>query len=224
MSATEANNLMPGAAAEDALVRLVDDDADFLEGLAFVLEAKGWTVAAYQDPMAFLKADRPSMPGCLILDIRMPGMSGIELQAEMKARGIDLPVIILTGHADVDSAVKTLKMGATDFLQKPVNSDDLFDAVANAMQLSRARRLGGLDKASLIDVISRFSAREKAVTRLLREGLVNSAIAERLGLTAKTVQNYRNTVYGKLRVHNTDELMHVFSQVESDRLSKMLAG
>lgn len=223
MNATAASD-MTGTATDGALIRLVDDDADFLEGLAFVLEAKGWTVAAYQDPLAFLKADRPSMPGCLILDIRMPGMSGIELQAEMKARGIDLPIIILTGHADVDSAVKTLKMGASDFLQKPVNSDDLFEAVENAVQLSRARRLGGLDKTSLIDVISRFSAREKAVTRLLREGLANSAIAERLGLTAKTVQNYRNTVYGKLRVHNTGELLQVLAQIEPAQLSELLAG
>lgn len=215
---------MTGAAAEGVLVRLVDDDADFLEGLAFVLEAKGWTVAAYQDPLAFLKADRPSLPGCLILDIRMPGMSGIELQAEMKARGIDLPIIILTGHADVDSAVKTLKMGASDFLQKPVNSNDLFEAVENAVQLSRARRLGGLEKTALLDVISRFSAREKAVTRLLREGLVNSAVAERLGLTAKTVQNYRNTVYGKLRVHNTGELLQVLAQIEPSQLTELLAG
>ncbi len=215
---------MTGAAAEGVLVRLVDDDADFLEGLAFVLEAKGWTVAAYQDPLAFLKADRPSLPGCLILDIRMPGMSGIELQAEMKARGIDLPIIILTGHADVDSAVKTLKMGASDFLQKPVNSNDLFEAVENAVHLSRARRLGGLEKTALLDVISRFSAREKAVTRLLREGLVNSAVAERLGLTAKTVQNYRNTVYGKLRVHNTGELLQVLAQIEPSQLTELLAG
>lgn len=215
---------MTGAAAEGVLVRLVDDDADFLEGLAFVLEAKGWTVAAYQDPLAFLKADRPSLPGCLILDIRMPGMSGIELQAEMKARGIDLPIIILTGHADVDSAVKTLKMGASDFLQKPVSSNDLFEAVENAVQLSRARRLGGLEKTALLDVISRFSAREKAVTRLLREGLVNSAVAERLGLTAKTVQNYRNTVYGKLRVHNTGELLQVLAQIEPAQLTELLAG
>ncbi len=215
---------MTGAAAEGVLVRLVDDDADFLEGLAFVLEAKGWTVAAYQDPLTFLKADRPSLPGCLILDIRMPGMSGIELQAEMKARGIDLPIIILTGHADVDSAVKTLKMGASDFLQKPVNSNDLFEAVENAVQLSRAQRLGGLEKTALLDVISRFSAREKAVTRLLREGLVNSAVAERLGLTAKTVQNYRNTVYGKLRVHNTGELLQVLAQIEPAQLNELLAG
>ena len=151
-------------------------------------------------------------------------MSGIELQAEMKARGIDLPIIILTGHADVDSAVKTLKMGASDFLQKPVNSNDLFEAVENAVQLSRARRLGGLEKTALLDVISRFSAREKAVTRLLREGLVNSAVAERLGLTAKTVQNYRNTVYGKLRVHNTGELLQVLAQIEPSQLTELLAG
>ena len=103
-------------------------------------------------------------------------------------------------------------------------SNDLFEAVENAVQLSRARRLGGLEKTALLDVISRFSAREKAVTRLLREGLVNSAVAERLGLTAKTVQNYRNTVYGKLRVHNTGELLQVLAQIEPSQLTELLAG
>ena len=120
---------MSGTPDERALIRLVDDDEDFLEGLAFVLEAKGWKTAGYLSPRDFLTSDRPSVPGCLILDIRMPEMSGIELQREMKARGIDLPIIILTGHADVESAVKTLKMGAVDFLLKPFHDGDLENAV-----------------------------------------------------------------------------------------------
>ena len=99
-----------------ALIRVVDDDKDFLEGLCFLLDAKNWNVAAYRSAKDFLTTDAPSVPGCLILDIRMPDMSGIELQEEMKRRGIDLPIIILTGHADIESAVKTLKMGAVDFL------------------------------------------------------------------------------------------------------------
>lgn len=209
---------------EDAIIRLVDDDADFLEGLVFVLEAKGWRTAAYGSPQAFLAADQPSVPGCLLLDIRMPGMSGIELQAEMKARGIHLPIIILTGHADVESAVTTLKRGAVDFLQKPFCSDTLFSAVGNAVNLSLAQQLGGLSPSAILNVLENFSAREKDITRLLREGLINNAIAERLGLSSKTVQNYRNTVYGKLRVHNMDELMLVLNRVPADDLKRLLYG
>ena len=214
---------MSGTPDERALIRLVDDDEDFLEGLAFVLEAKGWKTAGYLNPRDFLTGDRPSVPGCLILDIRMPEMSGIELQREMKARGIDLPIIILTGHADVESAVKTLKMGAVDFLQKPADTDELFESVENAVKLSLARRMGGLTPEGLADTLRGFSAREKAVTRFLGEGLVNSAIAERLGLTPKTVRNYRNTVYGKLRVHNTDELLAVLAQVPAEQRAELLA-
>ena len=213
---------MSGTPDERALIRLVDDDEDFLEGLAFVLEAKGWKTAGYLSPRDFLTSDRPSVPGCLILDIRMPEMSGIELQREMKARGIDLPIIILTGHADVESAVKTLKMGAADFLQKPADTEDLFESVENAVRLSFAKYQGGLTLETLRETLATFSAREKDVTRLLKEGLVNSAIAERLGLTAKTVRNYRNTVYGKLRVHNTDELLTVLSQISPAALANPL--
>lgn len=213
---------MSGTPDERALIRLVDDDEDFLEGLAFVLEAKGWKTAGYLSPRDFLTSDRPSVPGCLILDIRMPEMSGIELQREMKARGIDLPIIILTGHADVESAVKTLKMGAADFLQKPADTEELFESVENAVRLSFAKCQGGLPPETLRETLATSSAREKDVTRLLKEGLVNSAIAERLGLTAKTVRNYRNTVYGKLRVHNTDELLAVLSQISPAALADPL--
>lgn len=162
------------------------------------------------------------MPGCLILDIRMPGMSGIELQAEMKRRGIDLPIIILTGHADIDSAVKTLKMGAVDFLQKPVTPELLFESVEEAVKLSLVHRLGGLDHKALRQVLSGFSVREKQLTTMLSQGLVNSAIAERLNLTLKTVQNYRNTIYRKLRVHNTEGLLSVLRQLSDAERQEFL--
>ena len=127
---------MPDKPNDQALIRVVDDDRDFLEGLCFLLDAKGWKTVGYRSAQLFLTSDAPSIPGCLILDIRMPGMSGIELQAEMKRREIDLPIIILTGHADIDSAVKTLKMGAVDFLQKPVTPELLFESVEEAVKLS----------------------------------------------------------------------------------------
>ena len=206
-----------------ALIRVVDDDKDFLEGLCFLLDAKNWNVAAYRSAKDFLTTDAPSVPGCLILDIRMPDMSGIELQEEMKRRGIDLPIIILTGHADIESAVKTLKMGAVDFLQKPVAPEVLFESIDEAVKLSMVHRLGGLDHRALLEVLSGFSSRGKQVTALLVQGLINSSIAERLNLTLKTVQNYRNNIYRKLRVHNTEGLLNVLSQLESNERSKLLA-
>lgn len=191
--------------------------------MCFLLDAKNWNVAAYRSAKDFLTTDAPGVPGCLILDIRMPDMSGIELQEEMKRRGIDLPIIILTGHADIESAVKTLKMGAVDFLQKPVAPEVLFESIDEAVKLSMVHRLGGLDHRALLEVLSGFSSREKQVTALLVQGLINSLIAERLNLTLKTVQNYRNNIYRKLRVHNTEGLLNVLSQLESNERSKLLA-
>lgn len=203
---------------QQPLIRVGDDDQDFLDGLRFLLDAQGWRTAGYRSAQAFLTADAPSVPGCLVLDIRMPGMSGIELQEEIKRRGIDLPIIILTGHADIDSAVRTLKMGAVDFLQKPVSPQAFLESVEEAVKLSLEQRLGGLDYKSLCEVLEGFSAREKQLAALLVQGLVNSAIAERLSLSLKTVQNYRNTIYRKLRVHNTEGLLRVLGRLsESER-------
>lgn len=213
---------MPDKPNDQALIRVVDDDRDFLEGLCFLLDAKGWKTVGYRSAQSILTSDAPSMPGCLILDIRMPGMSGIELQAEMKRREIDLPIIILTGHADIDSAVKTLKMGAVDFLQKPVTPELLFESVEEAVKLSLVHRLGGLDQKALREVLSGFSVREKQLTVMLVQGLVNSAIAERLNLTLKTIQNYRNTIYRKLRVHNTEGLLSVLRQLSDDERNQFL--
>ena len=184
------------------LVRIVDDDPAVREAEEFMLQCKGWRVAVYGSAREFLVA-----PGCLVLDIRMPEMSGIELQAEMRRRGYALPVIFLTGHGDVDSAVMTLKRGAADFLQKPVENERLLAAIERACERSLSASRGEMGGREAQAVIDEMSAREAEVTGLIAGGLTNRAIAERLGLSERTVQGRRNNIYHKLRVHTEAELL-----------------
>ncbi|MCG5030787.1 response regulator [Mesosutterella sp. OilRF-GAM-744-9] len=186
------------------LVRIVDDDPDVREAESFMLDCKGWRTRSYDSARAFLVGDAASIPGCLVLDIRMPGMSGIELQAEMRRRGYTLPIIFLTGHADVDSAVKTLRRGAADFLQKPVENARLLESIERCCDLSLAAARGELSGGEASRALSEMSAREKQVTGLIAQGVSNREIASRLGLSERTVQGHRNNIYRKLRVHNEE--------------------
>ena len=124
------------------LIRIVDDDTDLLEATELMLTFSGWCVKCYASASEFLAGDAPSDPGCLILDIRMPDMTGIELQAELNARHYDLPIIVLTGHANVDIAVTTFRAGAFDFLQKPVDEEALMDVIARAAGESLRKKRG----------------------------------------------------------------------------------
>lgn len=117
-----------------AIVRVVDDDPDVRRSWQFVIEGEGWNVLTYASALEFLEKDSPFTPGCLVLDVRMPGMSGIELQHEMKLRGDTLPIIFISAHGDIDMAVKTMKDGADDFLSKPVTPERLLDAIEKAVK------------------------------------------------------------------------------------------
>lgn len=123
---------------QGTIIRIVDDDEDIRDALSFMLECKGWQVRTYGSARDFLTQDSPSIPGCLLLDIRMPDMSGVQLQSLMKEQRIHLPIIFITGHADVETAVATLKAGALDFLQKPVNTIALIEAIEPAVRISLA--------------------------------------------------------------------------------------
>lgn len=123
------------------LIRIVDDDEDLAESLKFLLEPEGWEVVSYPSAEDYLKSDAPSVEGCLLLDIRMPGLSGLELQEKMKERGWEVPIIFLTGHGDVDVAVQAMKFGAYDFLQKPVKAERLIQAISS-LCLNAPRRSG----------------------------------------------------------------------------------
>ena len=145
----------------------------------------------------------------LITDIRMPGMSGLELQERMKAQNLSLPIIFVTGHGDVPTAVRTLKLGAFDFLEKPVDAEALADAIEAASRVSVEASQGALPKQAVEQILAEMSPREHEITELLKQGLANHDIAERLDLSDRTVQGHRNNIYKKLRVHNLKQFLTV---------------
>lgn len=192
------------------LIRLVDDDADVLEGLQFLLESEGWRVAAYASAEAFLTADAPSTPGCLVLDFHMPEMTGLELQKVMTERGYNLPIIFLTGHGDIDLAVAAVRRGAVDFLQKSASdmNSRLIDAVARAV----ARSLEGF--ADLTDdpfeaqrKLAKLTERERLIVEKIAAGQLNRQIAAQLGISVRTAEAHRAAATRKLGVKSAQELV-----------------
>lgn len=188
------------------LIRIVDDDTDLLEATELMLTFSGWRVKCYARASEFLAGDAPSDPGCLILDVRMPDMTGIELQAELNARHYDLPIIVLTGHANVDIAVTTFRAGAFDFLQKPVDEEALLSVIARAAGESLRKKRGIPVGEDLQRRLETHTAREATVLQYMREGLNTRGIAERLGISERTVYEYRTVIYQKLGTKDVGSL------------------
>lgn len=187
---------------ESALIRIVDDDASVRDALVYMLEQEGFDTVAYASAEEFLVNDMPSRPGVVVLDVRMPGMSGTRLQDEMIARRIDTPIIFLTGHGDVDMAVKALRKGAYHFLQKPVDTDELVRTIRECLEKTRR----GLTAEEAQEAIGLLTPRERQIAKLLLQGVPNHGIAERLSLSVRTVENHRTSLYRKLRVNSYEEL------------------
>lgn len=187
---------------ENALIRIVDDDASVRDALVYMLEQEGFDTVAYASAEEFLVNDMPSRPGVVVLDVRMPGMSGTRLQDEMIARRIDTPIIFLTGHGDVDMAVKALRKGAYHFLQKPVDTDELVRTLRECLEKTRR----GLTAEEAREAIGLLTPRERQISKLLLQGVPNHGIAERLSLSVRTVENHRTSLYRKLRVNSYEEL------------------
>ena len=185
-----------GSESKSPLVRIVDDDEGVRQSSAFLLGAAGYETACYES------ADDPARPGCLLLDARMPGMTGLELQDLLDSKGFRIPVIFVTGHGDVDMAVHVLKQGAADFLQKPVDGDRLIAVVAAAVKRDLERvetdERDNADRAAF----ETLTAREKEVVKLVAEGLQNKEIAEKLNIAEKTVKVHRGSATRKLNVRN----------------------
>ncbi len=191
---------------EKPLVRIVDDDPDQLASLEIMLSAEGWDVACYERASDFFAEDTPSRPGCLILDMRMPEISGLEMQEELNRREYPLPILFLTGHGDVDMAVHTLKKGAKDFLLKPVDAPRLLTSVATIVQEDCDQRAMPLDSAAWKRKFRELTEREQEIVRYVASGLLNRQIAERLGISERTVHAHRLSAYRKLNVHNVADL------------------
>ncbi|WP_297609813.1 response regulator [uncultured Sutterella sp.] len=187
---------------KDALVRIVDDDAEQLKSLAFLLRMGGFEVMTYQSAQSFLEMDDPRKPGCLLLDHRMPGMTGMELQAELVERGSLLPVIFLSAHGDIPMAMQAVHRGAMDFLVKPAAPDVLIAAVEKAVKKSFEDLAADAGQADLAEKAATLTDRELEVARLVAQGLLNKQIGDKLGISLPTVKLHRGNAARKLGVRS----------------------
>lgn len=187
------------------LVRIVDDDDDFRESQKQFLRALGWQVRDWADAQTFLAEDDLDRPGCLVLDIRMPDMTGLELQKRFVEMGSTLPVIFLTGHGDVTTAVHTMKYGAVDFLEKRNDPMILAAAVENACRRSMEAAKTAAQENRYRERFNTLTPREKEVVVLASKGRTNKEIAENLGIGAETVKMHKANAYGKLNVQSALE-------------------
>lgn len=203
---------------ETPLIHVVDDDPALRRALLFLLESLGWPVVAHASAEDFLAAWRADVPGCVVLDIRMPSMSGLELQQAMRNRGIRLPIVFLTGHADVSVAVQAMKHGACDFIEKPFKDQVLLDAVAQAVRGSCAVLAEEYRQRQVADVLSRLSPREQEVARLVARGLPNKSIAQALDISERTVHVHRQHVMEKAGVGSAAELARLMLRADPESL------
>lgn len=203
--------------AEKACIRVVDDDEDLLESLEFLLESEGWKVKTYSSAQDFLRNDAASVTGCLISDIRMPGMTGLELQKEMNDRHIHLPIIFLTAHGDIDMAVSAVKAGAIEFLQKPVDQERLLKVVADcARKSAKGYSLLSFDIFEARRRWDVLTEKEKTVLKFVAAGLMNKEVAERLGNSVRTIENHRGNGLKKLQIHTMAELNQLISAIKEN--------
>ena len=201
-------------------IHLVDDDAAFRRSLVFLLESMGWPVQAHASAADYLDAGLPALEqtGCLLLDVRMPGMSGLELQQALIARGCHLPIVFITGHGDVELAVQAMKRGAFDCLEKPFKDQRLLDVVSAALRQREADLVSSERAQQAGDRLARLSPREAEVARLVAQGLPNKLVARELDISEKTVHIHRQHVMEKAEVGSAAELARLMLQADPTAL------
>lgn len=188
------------------LVRVIDDDDAMRRSWAFLIESEGWNVATYSDALDFITSNEFKRPGCIVLDVRMPRMSGLELQDRLRNMNVDLPIIFISGHGDIDMAVRTLKLGAVDFLQKPVDDKKLLSAINAAVISNLNHRRNEGEISGFRSKMDTLTIREREVIRMVAKGMSNKAVADALNISEKTVQVHRGSAYRKLEIHNAAEI------------------
>lgn len=198
-----------------AVVRIVDDNDEYRNSEAFMLRMFGYNVVEYVSALSFLEEDNPAIPGCVILDVKMPEMTGIELQQVMTEKEIGLPIIFLTGHGDVEMAVHTLQRGASGFLLKPVSPDKLKESVEKALETDRSLRELQRNKKLAKEKFESLTMREKEVCELVVKGLLNKQIAIELGITEHTVKVHRASIKYKLQVNTPVALVSLLQEAKS---------
>jgi two-component system response regulator FixJ len=193
----------------DGVVHLIDDDAPVRQALAFMLTSSGFAVRAYPSASAFLETLERLQPGCIVTDVRMPGISGIELQRQLQARDVRLPVIVMTGHGDIALAVEAMKAGAVDFIEKPFNDEVMIAAIRTAFD-RHAQTLNRHQETAAIGArLQTLSKREAEILEGLVTGLPNKTIAYDLKISARTVEVHRANIMTKMQAGSLAELVRM---------------
>jgi len=186
------------AATDEPLVVVVDDDPFIREALTELLRSVGFEAQGFASTRELLAAALPDRPGCMVLDVRLPGMSGLDLQAQLTAAGNDLPIIFMTGHGDIPMSVRAMKAGAVDFLTKPFRDQDMLDAVAGAIERHRADRRSRAESERAAALVATLTLREREVFDRVTAGLLNKQIAFELGISEITVKLHRGSMMRKM--------------------------
>jgi two-component system response regulator FixJ len=199
-------------------VFVVDDDQAMRNSLKWLIETVGMNVEAYASADEFIRNYYPGRAGCLLLDVRMPGMSGLELQEHFLEQQIKIPIIIITGHGDVPMAVRAMKAGAVDFIEKPFNDELLLDSIRNALALDVEQRAAQSERAVVAARLAQLTPREHEVMEMVTAGKANKEIALALGVSAKTVEAHRARVMEKMQANSLAALvrMVIAANVYSD--------
>ncbi|MEQ9505239.1 MAG: response regulator [Hyphomonas sp.] len=194
---------------ETRLIHLVDDDEAIRHSASFMLRHAGFRVKTYMDGVAFLEQVAAAERGCILLDVQMPGMDGLEVQETLNARGVAMPVIVLTGHGDVAVAVRAMKAGAVDFVEKPYTKQTLIDALSRAFDRLEARRKEDVLAEEARGLIERLTARERDVLNGLVEGQTNKVIAETLDISPRTVEIHRANLMEKMEAPSLSTVLRI---------------
>lgn len=191
------------------VVHVIDDDADVRQSLAFLLSAAGLPVRVHDSATTFLADAASAQDGCIVTDVRMPGVNGLELQRRLRAEGNTIPVIVMTGHGDVGLAVEAMKAGAVDFIEKPFDDETLLDAIRQALARHRDERERRVKAADIRRRLALLSERERQVLDGLISGKANKVIAYDLGISARTVEIYRANVMSKMQANSLSALVRM---------------
>lgn len=202
-----------------ACVYIVEDDDAVRDSLQLMLESIGRVVTAYPDADQFLQAYSHEMAGCIVLDIRMPGINGMELQRKLNDLNSILPIIFVTGHGDVPMAVEAMQQGAIDFVQKPYREQELLDKISQAMMLDDQNRATLQQRQAILQRMHELTPRERDVMQLMVEGKANKVIAINLDISQRTVEIHRSRVMDKLQANSLAHLVRMFLSVETEVLN-----
>jgi FixJ family two-component response regulator len=199
-----------------AVVFIVDDDPEVRKALDSLIRSVGYMVQSFASAQEFLRLKSTDAPGCLVLDVRLPGLSGLDLQGELNQANAQLPIVFITGHGDIPMSVRAMKAGAMEFLTKPFRDQDLLDAIGQAIERDRASRQDRKDLEELRQRFGSLTERERDVMRLVADGVLNKQIAARLGNSEVTVKIQRAQVMHKMRADSLADLVKMSEKLGLD--------